>query len=153
MFDRFISFLKQIEAPKTAGSADDPRVAAAALMFHVINADGVLEPAEMTRLRELLSTTYQIEGVALETLISAGAEADRESIDFYAFTSVLCRHLDEDGRKDFIGFLWAMVYSDGEMHELEDDTVWRVSELLGVDNRDRVELRRKAKAKAGDRAS
>ncbi|MBX3579145.1 MAG: TerB family tellurite resistance protein [Rhizobiaceae bacterium] len=149
MLDRFISFLKQIDAPRAkALDADDPRVAAAALMFHVVNVDGVLDAAEEGRLRDLLSSTYDVEGEALERLLAAGDQADRESIDFYAFTSVLNRHLDETERKKFVGLLWEVVFFDGEMHELEEDTVWRVAELLGVDGRDRVELRRRAKAES-----
>lgn len=149
MLDRFISFLKQIDAPRAKVlDADDPRVAAAALMFHVVNVDGVLDAAEEAKLRELLASTYDVEGDALDSLLAAGDKADRESIDFYAFTSVLNRHLDEAGRKQFIGLLWEVVFSDGKMDELEEDTVWRVAELLGVDGRDRVELRRRARAES-----
>ncbi|HTV70827.1 MAG TPA: TerB family tellurite resistance protein [Rhizobiaceae bacterium] len=151
MLDRFVSFIKQLDAPKRGGqdSSDDPRIAAAALMFHVVNADGILEEHEVAKLRGLLSETYEVTGEALDALIAAGQKADQEAIDFYAFTSVLNRHLDENARKELIGLLWEVVYADGEMHELEDNTVWRVAELLGVDNRDRVELRRRAKAEAG----
>ena len=153
MFDRFIAFLKQIDGGSPDGRADgdDPRVAAAALMFHVVNADGVLEASELARLRELLSQTYQLTGDALDRLVEAGAEADREAIDLFAFTSVLKRHLDEAQRIDFIATLWDMVYADGVLHELEDHTMWRVADLIGVDSRERVELRRRAKAEADGR--
>ena len=40
------------------------------------------------------------------------------------------------------------VLSDGELHELEDNTLWRIAELLGVDRRDRILERQKAKAEA-----
>jgi uncharacterized tellurite resistance protein B-like protein len=151
MLDRFVSFIKQLDAPKrdARDASDDPRIAAAALMFHVVNADGILEEHEVAKLRGLLSETYDVTGEALDALIAAGQKADQEAIDFYAFTSVLSRHLDENARKELIGLLWEVVYADGELHELEDNTVWRVAELLGVDNRDRVELRRRAKAEAG----
>ncbi|MEO0637039.1 MAG: TerB family tellurite resistance protein, partial [Pseudomonadota bacterium] len=31
-----------------------------------------------------------------------------------------------------------IVYSDGQLHELEDNVVWRIAELLGVSARDRM---------------
>ena len=74
-------------------------------------------------------------------------KAEQEAIDLYAFTSVLKRHLDADARKSFIGLMWGIVFADGEMHELEDNLVWRVAELIGVDNRDRVVLRQEMQEK------
>jgi uncharacterized tellurite resistance protein B-like protein len=34
-----------------------------------------------------------------------------------------------------------MVYADGEVHEFEDNLVWRIAELLGVQSRDRIARR------------
>ncbi len=44
--------------------------------------------------------------------------------------------------------MWDVVYADGELHELEDNTLWRVSELLGVDGRERVLARQQAARRA-----
>jgi uncharacterized tellurite resistance protein B-like protein len=54
----------------------------------------------------------------------------------------LKRRLDEDGRRQIIGMLWDMAHADGQVHEFEENVVWRVAELLGVSTRERVELRR-----------
>ena len=88
MIDRLISFLKELPAPRKAASspADDPRIAAAALMFHVIDADGIRHRGEAESLRRVLSTTYGIEGAALDELLAAGEKADREAVDLYAAT-------------------------------------------------------------------
>ena len=115
-------------------------------MFHVVNADGVLQESEKAKLRSVLSEAYSVTGVALDALVAAGEEADREAIDLYAFTRVLKRHLDADARIEFIGLLWAMAYADGRADELEDNTVWRVAELIGVDSRDRIAARQRIKA-------
>jgi uncharacterized tellurite resistance protein B-like protein len=37
-----------------------------------------------------------------------------------------------------------MVFADGNISEFEDNVMWRVADLLGVSNRDRIELRREA---------
>ena len=79
-------------------------------------------------------------------MLAAGERADNEAIDLYAFTSVLKRHLDAEARKAFIGLMWEIVYADGELHELEDNTVWRVAELIGVERRRPGRARRKAAA-------
>ena len=113
-------------------------------MYHVMDADGVRQDAESRRDKELLSETYGLMGPELNELVSAGQQADSEAIDLYAFTSVLKRHLDEDARIRFIRILWDVVYADGELHELEDNTLWRVAELIGVDRRDRIAMRQEA---------
>jgi uncharacterized tellurite resistance protein B-like protein len=38
--------------------------------------------------------------------------------------------------------MWEIVYADGRLNEFEDNVVWRASDLLGISQRDRVELRR-----------
>jgi uncharacterized tellurite resistance protein B-like protein len=147
MFERVLSFLRDLPAGSGASSsADDPRIAAAALLHHAMNADGVRQDVEWERFKAVLAESYSIKGSELEALAAAGERADNEAIDLYAFTSVLKRHLDADARKAFIGLMWEIVYADGELHELEDNTVWRVAELIGVERRDRVEARRKAAA-------
>jgi uncharacterized tellurite resistance protein B-like protein len=149
MFERMISFLRDLPA---AGSKvareDDPRVAAAALMYHVMDADGDRQDVEWERVKQLLSQSYGISGAELDRLVKAGEQADNEAIDLYAFTSVLKRSLDDQARKDFIGMMWEIVYADGELHEMEDNTIWRIAELIGVESRDRVEAKRKAAQKA-----
>jgi uncharacterized tellurite resistance protein B-like protein len=147
MFERLVSFLKGLP-PGAPGSrlerGDDPRIAAAALMFHVMNADGVRHDVEWERLKEVLAESYGVGGEELETLVAAGEKADNEAIDLYAFTSVLKRRLDEEARIEFIRAMWEVVYADGVLHELEDNTLWRVAELIGVDRRERVLARQEA---------
>ncbi|MBB6465695.1 TerB family tellurite resistance protein [Aminobacter carboxidus] len=149
MFERMISFLKDLPAAGARVSReDDPRVAAAALMYHVMDADGDRQDVEWERVKQLLSQSYGISGAELDRLVKAGEQADNEAIDLYAFTSVLKRNLDDQARKDFIGMMWEIVYADGELHEMEDNTIWRIAELIGVEGRDRVEAKRKAAEKA-----
>jgi uncharacterized tellurite resistance protein B-like protein len=142
MLDNLISFVKRLPG----GQGGRPRDSADDLMFHVVNADGVLQQREKTKLRSVLAEAYSVSGVELDALVTAGEEADREAIDLYAFTRVLKRHLDAEARIEFIGLLWAMAYADGRADELEDNTVWRVAELIGVDSRDRIAARQRIKA-------
>ncbi len=144
MFERVLSFLKDLPGGLPGADAareDDPRVAAAALLYHAMDADGVRQDVEWERLKQLLSEAYGVTGSELAALVAAGEKADNEAVDLYAFTSVLKRHLDEPARIDFIRLMWEIVYADGELHELEDNTLWRVAELIGVDRRDRIAMR------------
>lgn len=147
MLERLKSFFSALpEKPRGGGlKADDPRVAAAALMFFVIDADGVRDETERARLREVLAASYALSGDELDEIVKAGDEAHNEAVDLFAFTSVLNRSLDETAKIEFIGILWEMVYADGEIHELEDNIVWRTAELIGVSQRDRVLMRQRVR--------
>lgn len=134
------------EKPARRLTRDDPRVAAAALFFHVVDADGDVSPAERKRLRDVIADAYKLKGSELDAVMRAGERADEEAVDLYAFTSVLKRALDVDQRVGFVELLWEIVYADGGRHELEENVVWRVAELLGVSARQRVWARQKVES-------
>ena len=150
MFEKFLAFLEGMGGGSGGGAppdANDPRVAAAALLFCVMDADGTRLDVENTALSRELSDYFGDEGQALQEVLSAGEEAEGGAVDLYQFTSVLLRELDEPRRLEFVEAVWEVVYSDNELHELEDNMVWRMCELLGVSTRDRVLLRKKVAAR------
>ena len=151
MFDRLQKFIQTMgtEEEQQQLMRDDPRVAAAALFYHVIDADGVSEASERDKLRQLLEQEYAVDAAELRQLMDAGKRAEDESVDFYSSTSVLKRSLDAEQRVNFIELMWEMVYADGVRNELEENIVWRVAELLGVSDRDRVLMRQRVAERVG----
>ncbi len=150
MFDALKSFLGDLTgAPQPrAFEAADYQLAAAALLIHLASIDGEFDDAERARLEEIVETRFGLDPVHARKLIEDAQESERDAVDLYRFTSVLKRMLDEDGRRQVVGMLWEMAYADGEIHEFEENVVWRVAELLGVPTRDRVELKRDAQPAA-----
>ncbi|MGB8819455.1 MAG: TerB family tellurite resistance protein [Rhizobiaceae bacterium] len=149
MFERFVAFLDSLGTGAAAAEETTSlQLAAAALMFAVVDADGVRHESELTALRDLISDRFDVEGQALATLLDKAEAAEAESVDFYRFTSVLVR-LSEGERLHLLELIWEVVYADGELHELEDNLVWRIAELMGITSRDRVELRQKVSRAAG----
>jgi len=68
-------------------------------------------------------------------------------VDLYSFTSVLNRHLDQKAKIELISIMWELVFADGDAHELEDNVVWRVAELIGVEREERIAMRRRSRGK------
>jgi uncharacterized tellurite resistance protein B-like protein len=138
-------FLNEVglgEKPASRFNESDYRLAAAALLIHVMSIDGKETSAELVKLHELLKQQFNLDEEAAEELIAAATTADNEAVDLYGFTSLINRSLDEDGRRRIVKMMWEMVYADGRMNEFEDNVVWRASDLLGISQRDRVEMRR-----------
>lgn len=146
MFDLLRKFLTDTTSrPEGEGgfADDDYRLAAAALLIHVARVDGRIDPAESARLREIIEDRFGLDDAATERLIARAEQSDTEAVDFFHFTSVLKRTLDDAGRQRIIEMMWDVVFADGEITEFEDNVVFRVAELLGVSTRDRVLLRQK----------
>jgi uncharacterized tellurite resistance protein B-like protein len=122
---------------------DDYRVAAAALLVHVATLDGDLSGSARQKLRDLLMAQFSLTDVLTDELIEAAVAADREAVDFYHFTSLLMRTLDEQGRLSVVEMLWEMAFIDGAISEFEDNMMWRVADLLAVSPRDRIALRQR----------
>ncbi|WP_417771641.1 TerB family tellurite resistance protein [Stappia sp.] len=149
MFPALKRFLKTVvtgEADDLTFAEDDHRLAAAALLVHIIAVDGVVDDAEREMLSQVLRTTYQLTPEMTTELIEAATKRDAEAVDLYGFTSVLKRTLDIDGRLKVLEMMWELVYADGTVHEFEDNTIWRVAELMGISSRERLALRRKVAA-------
>ena len=127
---------------------EELRLAAAALLVHASAIDGQIDPRERRKLKTLLQARFDLDSHAVRQLLDEAGEREAESVDLYRFTSVLCRELDQDGRKRIVEMLWEVALADGIVHEFEANLVWRVAELLGVSTRDRVTIRKAVESRA-----
>ncbi|MBV2141928.1 TerB family tellurite resistance protein [Falsochrobactrum sp. TDYN1] len=142
MFERLLDFIKDLPGSGLRERGEkfsdaDPRLAAAALLFHVMAADGETRESERALLSTLLAQKYGLKGDTLKQLIKAAQEADQEAVSLTNFTSVLKRHLDYQARLDFILLMQEIVYADGTVSEVEVDVMWRIAQLVGISEPDR----------------
>lgn len=153
MFESFKHFVTEfVDGGKHPSqfAEDDYRLAAAALLVHCAAIDGEVTPAERDKLYALIKQRFNLGDADAAELIAKATAAEHESVDLYHFTHLLNRALDDEGRAKVIEMMWEMVYADGTRDELEDNLLWRAGDLLGVSQRERVELRQRIAAKAGD---
>lgn len=143
MLDAIKTFLTELSGSgeKKAFDEDDYRLAAAALLFHVIAVDGVVSSVERNKLAEVLMRRYHLDRAGVDELIARAETADNEAIDLYGFTHILKQKLDAAGRERIVELMWTLVYADDTVHEFEDNVIWRVAELLGVSSHDRIRMK------------
>ncbi len=142
---RFIDDLVSRE-PEKVFAEDDPRVAVAALMFHVIGADGVATPPERRRLHEELARRYGLTPTEAADIGEAARRAELETATLQRFTAGLQRRLAPAERRDIVSSLWRVVLADGAVHEFEDNVVWRIADLLAVPPHERIAIRKEIEA-------
>ena len=123
-------------------SEDDYRLAAAALLVHLLAIDGTVSPREKTRLHTVLKYRFDLDEAQTEALVREATAAEGDAVDLYAFTRLLNRTLDDEGRRRVVEMMWELSYADGEVNEFEDNLIWRAADLLNVPSRERLALRR-----------
>jgi uncharacterized tellurite resistance protein B-like protein len=123
------------------------RLAATALLIHVVSLDGEPSDAERRKLHGLIESHFGLDPGAADQMIASAVVVEGEAVDLYHFTSVIMRQVDEQGRLRIVEMMWELAYADGQVSEFEDNVVWRAADLLGISARDRIDLKHRVAAR------
>jgi uncharacterized tellurite resistance protein B-like protein len=145
MLDGLRQFIADVVAPTAHRDRafDDTgyRLAATALLVHVISLNGEPSEVEKRKLHGLIESRFGLDPGTAGQLIASATLVEGEAVDLYRFTSVIMRSVNEEGRLRIVEMMWELVYADGQVSEFEDNVVWRAADLLGVSSRDRIDLK------------
>ncbi|WEJ58667.1 TerB family tellurite resistance protein [Devosia sp. FJ2-5-3] len=145
----FEALTRLFAKPEQPADRNDPKLSVAALLVHLAAVDGSMKEEETRTIRGALMDHYDLDEAAVDKLIKQAAERDAEAVDFYRFTSGITQLPMED-RIEIIRMMWSVVFADRNNHELEDNMVWRIAELIGVSSRDRTILRNQVRGQANE---
>jgi uncharacterized tellurite resistance protein B-like protein len=153
MFDglrQFISDIVSSDADRDRAFDDTGyRLAATALLIHVVSLDGEPTAIEKRKLHSLIETRFGLDPGTADRLIASATRVEGEAVDLYHFTSVIMRSVNEEGRLGIVEMMWEMIYADGQVTEFEDNVVWRAADLLGISSRDRIDLKHRVAERQG----
>ena len=144
---QFIADIVSPDAQDRAFDATDYRLAATALLVHVVSLDGEPSAIEKRKLHSLIESRFKLDPGTADRLIASAMRVEGEAVDLYHFTSVIMRSVNEEGRLKIVEMMWELVYVDGQVSEFEDNVVWRAADLLGVSSRDRIDLKHRVAEK------
>src|SRR5436190_1213542 len=102
MLDRLRHFIADVVSPagheKRTFADGDYRLAATALLIHVISLDGEPSDTEKRKLHALLEYRFNLDPGTADKLIADATLVEGEAVDLYHFTSIIMREIDEEGR-------------------------------------------------------
>jgi len=151
MLDGLRQFIADVVSPTAhqdrAFDSTGYRLAATALLIHVISIDGEPSETEKRKLHGLIESRFGLDPGTADQLIASATRVEGEAVDLYHFTSVIMRSVNEAGRLRIVEMMWELVYADGQVNEFEDNVVWRAADLLAVSSRDRLDLKHRAAAR------
>jgi uncharacterized tellurite resistance protein B-like protein len=150
---QFITEIVSPEAEQRVFDETDYRLAATALLIHIVSLDGEPTAIERRKLHSLIETSFKLDPGTADRLIASATRAENDAVDLYRFTSVIMREVDEEGRRRIVEMMWEMVFADGKLTEFEDNVLWRAADLLGISGRDRIDLKHRVQERHAARAA
>jgi uncharacterized tellurite resistance protein B-like protein len=121
----------------------DVKTAVAELLVHASQIDGHLAPEEVAVRDRLLREKFGLDDKALAALTAEADKAHDEAVDFYRFTKAIKQAYDRDQRETVVEMLVEILLADGKIDEDEMNMGWRIAGLLGFDNREWVNIRKR----------
>src|ERR1700688_3858275 len=129
MLDGLRQFIADVISPtaQEERAFDDTgyRLAATALLIHVISLDGEPSDIEKRKLHSLLESSFGLDPGTADQLIASATLAEGDAVDLYHFTSVIMRSVNEEGRRRIVEMMWELAFADRQVSEFDDHVVWR----------------------------
>lgn len=132
------------DGDQQADKAQAIRLATAALLAEVAQADGRLEAGERDSLRAALSARFSLSDEECVLVMQQGVDAAAEAVSLQGFTRTLHENLSADEKADIIALLWQIAAADGELDKHEDARIAQIGELLYVPRSEVLRLKHAA---------
>lgn len=121
------------------------RLAAAALLFEIVRADGEVKPEERTVMRAAVQGTFGLTPEETAELMEMAESASRSAISLYEFTQVVDEAFTAEQKKRVVELLWLVAFADGHKDALEEHLIRKVAGLLHVPHPDFIDAKLRAR--------
>jgi uncharacterized tellurite resistance protein B-like protein len=138
----------QASAPGPAGE-EALQLAAAALLFEIVRADGAVKPEERTVMQAAVQSTFGIPAERTEELMALAENASRGAISLFEFTRIVDESFSAEQKKRVVEMLWLVAFADGTKHAHEEHLVRRIASLLHVPHPDFIDAKIRARDRTG----
>lgn len=140
------SLLKRLAGDPASSplNANDARTAIAALLVMAAHADHDYADSERAQIEQVLALRYGLSGAEAAALRAEGEAAEAASVDAFRFTSLIKEAVPHEERADVLEALWRVALADGARERHEDALIRRLTDLLGLSDRDSALARQRA---------
>ena len=145
-------FRQQIEpeASKPGPAGEQAlQLAAAALLFEIVRADGEVKPEERTVMQAAVQSTFGMPAERTDELMAQAEEASRTAISLFEFTQVVDEAFSAEQKKRVVELLWLVAFADGRKDALEEHLVRRIASLLHVPHPEFIDAKIRARQSSG----
>jgi uncharacterized tellurite resistance protein B-like protein len=122
------------------------RLAAAALLFEVVQADARVSDEERTVMRAGIQGTFGLTPAETDELMRLAEEESRNASSIYEFTALVDKGFTAEEKKRIVELLWLVAFADDEKHALEEHTIRKIAGLLHLPHPDFIDAKLRARA-------
>lgn len=140
----------QAEGPSEETRERALRLAAAALLFEVGRADGVVKEEERTVMRAAVQSALGLSAAETEELLGLAERESRSAASLYEFTRVLDGAFSPEQKKRVVELLWLVAFADTEKDAHEEHLVRRIAGLLHVPHPDFIDAKIRARGQSAN---
>ena len=148
--------IREFVRTRIAGDAERPgapaehalRLAAAALLFEIVRADGEVKPEERTVVQAAVQSTFALTAEETRELIALAEEESRGAASLYEFTHVLDEAFSPEQKKRIVELLWLVAFADAVKDAHEEHLVRKIAGLLHVPHPDFIDAKISARRSA-----
>ena len=125
------------------------RLAAAALLFEVVRADGEVKPEERTVMQAAVQSTFELGADETRELIALAEAESRSAASLFEFTQVVDEAFSAGQKKRVVELLWLVAFADAEKDAHEEHLVRKIAGLLHVPHPDFIDAKIRARERSG----
>ncbi len=135
-------FKRGLSSPEASRPQHDPvRLATAAVLLEIANADGEFKAAEDGDIVGYLKRAFDLDAESARQLMGAAEEIRRRTIDYFAITNYLRKNSSLADRIEIVKAMWRIVYADGRLSDNENYLVRKLADLLGLEHHVMIEAK------------
>ena len=120
---------------------DPLRLATAAVLIEIANADGAFTPAEDGNVAAFLAQRFQLSEEDTRELMEAADEIRKKTVDHFALTHYIRKNTSLEERINIVKTMWRLVYSDGTLTDYEGYLVRKLADLLGLEHHNMIDAK------------
>lgn len=129
------------QSKSTKTETVDVQLAAATLMFNVIESDGETHRMEVAHMIEILKSHFSLSSYEISELFESARERSNTEPELENLTQQLCQALNAKERKQLLNDFWQIATADKKIHSGERQMIDKIANKLGLDAKEIVKAR------------
>ena len=132
LISRLRDLIHGLVDPDEAPPDHEMRVTMAALLALVARVDGRVLPVEEEGLKAMIGSRFGLSAESVDRLFEDVDALDESADQATTLAGRIRQGIGEEGRPLLLAMAYRIAAIDGDVHEFEDDLVWRLGRLLGL---------------------